>query len=116
MSLQEHIAEQIAKCAPQVEGSVVATIVDREVAKRSTAIVQCLDKLAKLESDLRRVKPDSVLLNADGSEAQALFTKPALEARDKLVQRIEKVKKAIDKAFDRKPDFSDVYNLANSSD
>lgn len=116
MSLQEHIAEQIAKCAPQVEGEVVTAIVDREVKKRSTAVVQCLDKLSKLEGELRRVKPDSVAFNADGTVASALFTKPALEARDKLVQRIDKVKKAIDKAFDKKPDFSDVYNHANSSD
>ena len=112
ISVQQKIATQIAELAPSVEETVVNTLVERELAKRSEAVVQCMDTLAKLEGDLRKTKPDQVSFDNDGKIISESFSKSKFEEKKKLIDRIGKYTSAITKAIE-KADFSDVYNLKN---
>lgn len=112
-SVHAKIAEQLSELSPKVENAVVDALVERELTKRSEAVVQCMDMLAKCEGDLRKIKPDQVSYDGDGKEVSSTFSKNKFEEKKKLLERIEKLKNAITKAIE-KGDFSDVYNLKNS--
>lgn len=109
-TITEAVVAQITGLSPRVEASVVDVLVQRELTRRSEAIVQCFDKVDKLVKELRKVRPDQVVFDETGKQVAALYSKPILEARTKLEQQIEKIEKAIQKALD-KQDFSDVYSL-----
>lgn len=111
-SVHQKIATQIAELAPSVEETVVNTLVERELTKRSEAVVQCMDTLAKLEGDLRKIKPDQVSFDSDGKIISESFSKNRFEEKKKLIERIGKYTNAVTKAIE-KADFSDVYNLKN---
>jgi len=112
ISVQQKIATQIAELAPSVEETVVNTLVERELTKRSEAVVQCMDTLGKLEGDLRKIKPDQVSYDSDGKIISESFSRNKFEEKKKLIERIGKYTNAITKAIE-KADFSDVYNLKN---
>lgn len=109
------VAEKIAKINPRVEEQVVDTLVDRELDKRSKALVIVLDKLAELEKGLKKLGPDQVNYNPDGSKATEFFSKSRLDEKNKHIGKIDKHTKAITKALDN-GDFSDVYNLSQGKD
>lgn len=111
-SLHQKIAAQIVELAPQVETDVVAVLVERELTKRTEAVVQCMDTLAKLEGDLRKIKPDQVSYDSTGKIISESFSKNKFEEKKKLTERIDKFTAAITKAIE-KADFGDVYNLKN---
>jgi len=111
-SVHEKIASQIVELAPRVEDDVVEVLVERELTKRTEAIVQCMDTLAKMEGDLRKIKPDQASYDGDGKVISESFSKNRFEEKKKLIERIGKFTAAITKAIE-KADFSDVYNLKN---
>lgn len=114
MEIQKKIAEQIGGISPKVADDVVEALVNRELSKRSAAIVQALDGLSELEKQLKRTKPDQASYNADGSVASETFSKSKLDELLKLKGKIEKYIKAIDKALTG--DMGDVYNLNSNKD
>lgn len=117
MSIAQAIADQIAKCAPATSERVINAMVEREVTKRSDAIVKVLDKLSKAKAESYKIKPDIVSYDEEGKPAVQNWSKDQLEKRKKNAEQILKMERAIDKATDdKKPDMSDVYNLANSGD
>lgn len=109
-TVQIKVAESIANLGPKVEDKVVDAIVDRELKKRSEAMVITVDKLEKLEADLKKVKPDQNSFDEDGKPMSSSWSKKALEEKNKLTQKIEKFNKAITKALET-GDFQDVYNI-----
>lgn len=112
ISVQQKIAEKIIELAPTVEEAVVDTLVERELVKRSEAVVQCMDLLSKLEGELKRIKPDQVSYDTDGKIISESFSKGKFEEKKKLIERIGKFTNAITKALE-KSDYGDVYNLKN---
>jgi len=112
ISVQQKIAAQITELAPSVEETVINTLVERELTKRSEAVVQCMDMLGKLEGDLKKIKPDQVSFDTDGKIISESFSKNKFEEKKKLIERIGKYTNAITKAIE-KADFNDVYNLKN---
>ena len=110
-SLQMKLAEKISELSPLVENDVIESLVNRELTKRSNAIVLVMDKLSKLEGDLKKVRPDNTF-DADGNKVSEYFTKAKIDEKNKLNQNIEKHTKAINKALE-KADFGDVYNLSS---
>jgi hypothetical protein len=114
-SVQLTIAEQISKIGPAVQGKIVDIMVERELDKRSTAFVQVMDKLSKLEKDMKKIRPDMVFYNGEGKVASENFSKAKIDERGKLTQQIEKLTKALNKALEQE-DFGDVYQLATSND
>lgn len=113
--IRQKITQTLADIAPSVEAAVVDAMVDREIDKRSSAIVQVMDKLQRAENDLRKIKPDLVSFDENRAPVSATWSKARLDERDKQVKFIEKLTNALNKALD-KGDFGDVYNLATGKD
>lgn len=115
VSVQEKIAEQIAALSPRVEDQVVEAMVERELKKRSDAIVQGMDMLSKLEADLRKLKPDQETYGPDNKLIAATYSKAKMNERKKLEERTAKAKRVLGKAIDN-ADFSDLYKFASGQD
>lgn len=110
ISLQEKVATKIATIAPVVEDKIIEALVAREVTRRSDALTKAIDALSKMEGEKRRVKPDQVQYNEDGSVKDQSYSKLKTEELKKLNQKIDKYTNSINKALD-KADYGDVYNL-----
>lgn len=106
------VAQQIATLNPKVEEAVTKVLVERELNKRSDAIVVVLDTLSKLENDLKKIKPDQISYDLDGKVTAETYSKAKSEEHKKLKEKIAKYTSAINKALE-KADFGDVYNLKN---
>lgn len=114
-SLQAKVAEKISTIAPVVEDKIIDALVAREVNRRSDALTKAIDDLNKMEGEQRRIKPDQVQYNEDGSVKDQSYSKAKIEELKKLKQKIEKYTNAINKALD-KADYGDVYNLSKAND
>lgn len=113
VSVREKIATEMSTLNPKVEAAMVRILADREVEKRSVALVKCWDLLQTAENELKRLRPDHVIFDVTHTKVGEAYSKTQDENRKKIEQRIEKLAKAINKAIDDH-DFSDAYNLANS--
>jgi hypothetical protein len=116
-SVQTKIAEALSAISGEVEDKVVETFVDREVEKRSTAMVMAIEKVSKFVDDLKKIdRPDNVVYDADGQviESFSTFSKKRTDERKKLNDQINKLTNAINKALDS-GDFGDVYKLASGA-
>lgn len=115
-SVQIKVAETILSIAPKVEDKVVGVLVERELAKRSTALVQVMDKLVDLEKDLKKLdRPDQKSYDNSGKVLTETYSKGLVDNVAKAKQKVEKHTKAINKALDSN-DFGDVYQLASGKD
>jgi hypothetical protein len=95
----------------------VDVLVERELDKRSNALVSVMDLLNKAESELKKLKPDQNGFDDSGKVVSSSYSKEKLDERNKIVARIGKLEKAINKALDpNSPDYSDCYNLASGAD
>jgi hypothetical protein len=108
------VAERIKNIAPAVSDKVVEHLVNKELTRRSEAVIQGFGDLDKMKTELKKIKPDVVSYNLDGSVANSNWTKATLEAKNKLEQKMEKLTKALDKALVDN-DYSDLYNIAKPS-
>lgn len=106
------VAEQVKSLYPRVEDEIVKIMVARELKKRVDALVIVMDKLATLEKDFLKVRPDQVSLDEAGKEISATYSKNKFEERKKANEQINKVRGAIEKALS-KADYSDVYKLSS---
>lgn len=111
-SVQMKVAEQISAIAPKVEDKVVGTLVDRELVKRSDALVNVMDKLDKANKDFKRLVADVKTYDEKGTVLTETFSKARIDERAKAQKQIDKMTGAINKALE-KGDFGDVYNLAS---
>lgn len=106
------VAVRIANLAPDVENKVVDVLVQRELDRRSTALVTIIDRLDKAERDFRRLGADVITFDENGAKTSEAFSKARVDERKKAKEQIDKMTKAIDKALTG-GDFNDLYNLAN---
>lgn len=111
-SVQLKIAEKISTIAPAVEDKIITSLVDRELNRRSDAVVKAIDALSKMEAEMKKIKPENTF-DAKGEKISEYFTKAKIEEKNKLQQKIDKYTKAIEKALE-KADYGDVYNLEKS--
>lgn len=113
-SVQVKVAEQITNLAPKVEDAVVAALTDRELTRRSDALVQALDKLDTMEKAFLKLGPDQITYDDKGVKTGETFSKARIDARNKDQGKINKLTGAITKALE-KSDFNDLYNLAKNN-
>jgi hypothetical protein len=108
------VAERLANIAPAVADKVVEHLVNKELTRRSEAVIGGLSELDKLKGEFKKLKPDVNTFNEDGSAATSSWTKPKLEEKNKAEQKIAKLTKAIDKALNDN-DYSDLYNFSKNT-
>lgn len=114
-TVREKIAEKLGEINPTVIDQVVEAMVDREIKKRSEAIVKAIDKLAAAEKELLKLGKDQKFYNEDGTVDVETFSKARLDERNKKLKQIERLTSAINKAID-KGDMQDVYQLAGGKE
>lgn len=98
-----------ADAAAEVVSRVQATFVERELTKRTDALVKAFDKLSSAKSDLNKIKADVVAYDEDGEVASTNWSKAKLEERNKARKAVQKVEEAINAAL--AGDFNKVYNI-----
>ena len=114
-TIRERVATEISTLAPRLETELVDALVEREVEKRTKALVQVIDKLTKEEADLKKLGADNVSYDDAGKKVSESFSKKRIDERGKANGRIQKLTNAINKALD-KNDYSDLYNFASGKD
>jgi hypothetical protein len=107
LPIRIRIAESVSKIAPAVTEAIVETMVSRLVTKYKDAFVICLDKLATMERDLAKIKPDQVHFTINGEKVSETFSKSKLDERNKQVEQIARLKKLLNNGLE-KGEWNDV--------
>lgn len=100
----------------EAEKTLIEALVDRDKEKLNKAGVQVWDKIKKLQSDLHKInRPDNVLYGPDRKPVSEGYTKARLDEIEKLKKQIDKLEKAMEKAY-KEGETNDLYNLAGGKD
>lgn len=111
-TVTKEVASRISQISPAVNEKVIQHLVDKEIDKRVDKIVSNLDTLTQLEKDLKKIRPDvGGSFDENGNETKPTqYSKAVYEQRKSLVEKIDKLKKALDLAID-KGDMSKLNEL-----
>jgi len=97
-----------------IEEKVAETMFKREIDKRSEAVVKVLDLISQEEKELKKIdRPDNMVYDRTGKAVgEGTYSKGRLEAIQKIVKRIEKLKNSVNKALE-KSDYGELYQAAS---
>ena len=112
LTMLQQVATQIGSIGPVVEDKVIGVLVQREVEKRSNALVAGFDVLDKLEKEGRRIKPDVVAYDEQGAVTSSQWSKTKLEERNNHNKKLAKVRSALERALTA-GDYSKLYEVAS---
>lgn len=109
MEIKNQVAELLADAATgseKVKSIVVQKLYDAELQRRVDAAIKCVSQIEDLEKDLKKIsKPDVETYNADGSVANASYSKEKIEQIKNKTKEKEKLETALMQALE-KNDFS----------
>lgn len=111
-SVQVSVAEKISSISPAVQEKVVAILTERELVRRSNAMVQAIDQLSVFDKDMKKLGPDQKSFDEKGVEQSSSFSKSRLDERARLNKKIDRYTNAVNNALD-KGNYSDLFNLAS---
>ncbi len=112
VSINQKVADALTHLSPTIEDRVVDVLATKEANRRVELVCSGLAKLDELDKENRKLsKPDVITYGGDG-ETSAVFSKDRHEARGKLVEKMVKMEKAIDKALGG--DLGDLANLVQN--
>lgn len=111
-TIHEAVAAKIGGSNPEVQNRVIDAIADKEIARRVDAILRGIDQVDQMTSELRKMKPDVVSYNDDGTVLSSGYSKAKLDERKKLTEKRDKMQGIVDKALDR-ADYGDLYSKLN---
>lgn len=114
-TIQTAVAERIVGLGPSVEDKVINVMVDKELTRRSDALVSVIGKLEQEERSFRKLGADQKTYDEKGGVVATYFSKGRVDERQKAEKKITKMTSAINKALE-KGDFSDVYNFASGKE
>lgn len=110
-TIRDAVAERLGGSSEATFNAVVQHFYQREFERRSNAIVKVVELLNTAEVERRKFdKPDASTYGADGKEIVA-YTAANRKSAKEADERIEKLNRALEAAFDEKPDFSKVLEL-----
>lgn len=113
-SINTAVAEQIQKLgATKVVDTVVESLVQVEIKRRAEALEKAIKLHEETLREIRKVKPDQVTFNLDGSKASETYSKQAYENNKKLNEKLAKIEKVIVAATEQDK-WGDLYNLVKS--
>lgn len=104
------VRAQVEQDSARVPGDVVDYFASKEVRERIEKTIQTVDALSKLQTDLKKLKPDQEMFDVTGQMVQSYFSKAKLEERKKLVEKIERVEAALRSVFEGR-DFDKLKKL-----
>jgi len=98
-SIKETISKKIKEANPEVLTGLIDTLVQEEVSKRKDMVKKGIEKYEELENAFKKMKPDNVTYNQDGTEANKLWSKDALDKYNKANKEIESLNNALNSAI-----------------
>jgi hypothetical protein len=114
MDINKKVAQVISGSNEKVQEAVIEILAGKEITRRTDAVVSAIAELNKMESELKKIKPDVVSYDENEVEVSANWTKGKLEEKKKLTGKIEKLTKALDKALGT-GDYCDLLNYSKQS-
>lgn len=111
-TITQVVSDRISSISSAVNESVIEALVNRELEKRSNAIVQGFDRLDNLNKEFRKIRPDiQALFDEDGVETTpASWSKSKLEERSKAKSNIDKLENALNLAIEQ-GEMQKLYDL-----
>jgi len=110
VEIQKEIKERLLTQNPSVREAYIDAEVKAKLVSRTETVKKAIVEIATQQKELQKLKPDLVSYGTDGKVAQEFFSKEAVDKRGKASERIQKIEKALTKAFDT-ADYSDLENL-----
>jgi hypothetical protein len=99
-NLLAEVADRVKESGPQVYARLRDAMVEREISSRADLMEKAFQRREQLQLDFRKVnKPDNETFNADGTTANASYSKPRLEEIKKAREVLEKLESAMEKAL-----------------
>jgi Na+-transporting NADH:ubiquinone oxidoreductase subunit NqrC len=111
-SINIAVAEQVAKLgSTKVVDTVVAKLVDAEVAKRAEALASAI-KLSEdtLREQRKASKPDQVSIAVVSGTRTETFSAKAFEAKKKIDEKLAKIDRIVEAAIEN-GEWSKLYEL-----
>lgn len=108
--LQNIVTETVKSSNERVVNEIVDYFVSKEVKKRVEAGTSAMQEVEKLQKELLKFKPDQVSYDVDGKPVSETFSKTKIDERKKLADKIEKLRKALEKALDG--DYGDLLSAS----
>lgn len=107
VQLQNAVKQQVKQLdspaqQTSVRQRVVSDLAEREMKRREDLLSQALELRKTLDLELKKVKPDQVSYDEDGTEHKR-FSKNVLESRKKGQEKLEKLDRLLNDVID-KPD------------
>jgi len=103
--IRSAIAEKLAASGPEVQAAVVKVLTDKELDARAQLILQGMGKLDELNGQLRKVKPDQVIMGEDGQPTTQGYSPQKFGERKKLLENVGKIEKGIELALSDNPNY-----------
>lgn len=114
-TIHEEIATKLSELGPDVREGVKTAMVKKTLDKRVDAIVKVMELRERSQLEIRKIKHDQIIKNDVGDVLMEGYSPDALKKLNEAKDRHAKLEKALERAFDpKKPDYSDVFNLANA--
>jgi len=109
-SIKDTVATAITNSGSKVFTTVVDTLANTEIEKRSSTMLKAYSDIVVKTKELDKVRADVETFDGDGNALPKVFSKAQNEARKKAIEVLEKVTKAFELAAD-KGDFSKLYEM-----
>lgn len=97
-TIRESISKKIKESNTSVIEGVIDSLVKEEIERRKEMVKKGVEKYEELEKLFKKMKPDNVLYNTDGTEQTSSWTKTGLENYNKSKKELETLNSAIESA------------------
>src|SRR3954468_3827445 len=107
-SLRERVEQAIAGSGETVVSRVVDSFVDTEIKRRADVLTAGVNAMRQLEADLKKIRPDVVHVNEDGTPATSVYTPSKQKELANQRQKIANLDAAISVVLEKQD--ADSYN------
>ncbi len=96
--LRDKIKDHVDKSKDSLLDKVSSVLAEKEIERRTVLLISVFEKRKEAERALNKIKPDSILFDANGVKVSEGFTKAGMESLKKAKEALAKIDKAIEKA------------------
>lgn len=114
MNVREAVAERLAASSNIVAERVITALLEETLSKRVSQISECLTLQDKINKELKKLTPDNITYQADGTVLYSGYTKQRLEDINKTKKKLDTITKAIDDAL--VGNFDKITNVISGKD
>lgn len=83
----------------KLQQTIVDSLVDKEIYTRSELLMSGFKKIEDMKKEIKKIKPDVVLLNEEGVKVNENYSEQKYKERKELTEKMTKLEKAWCLAF-----------------